>query len=477
MSFDHERENRALGLGQGPAKGWVILGLLAALVALTGGASRFDAIQIIPLRTLAAFFFIPALFYMTAKRAKDERTLLVLFACFVTLVMVQLLPLPPELWKELPGRGDVFRLDAALGFDGVWRPLTMTPTRTWNVLGSLVVPAAGLLLAVACNASALTLLRLIATLGVLSAILGLLQVISGGSSPLYLYELTNRGGAVGILANENHAAFFAACSMLVVASLGIRVREVPGHAWERLIYPAAFFLILIASLTGGSRAGFAASLGAVVMSALVLASAQRTRHSHFAARADSRWLDKHPRVVLALPVVLVLVVAGAFIVLDRTPAFRDIIATDSFADLRWSMWPVMGEMLESHWVLGAGLGSFEQVYQTFEPADLLMPQYVNQAHNDWAQLIIEGGVFAAVLLIGLLAWIVRAVTALFSCRPTRGQAVFWISIFAILGLSSIIDYPLRTPLFQLVGIWLLLALSRDLSDMKVTQTEGIGESS
>jgi len=437
-------------------------------VAFTGGASRFDAVQIIPLRTLAALFFIPARLYMTVRKAKGETVLLGLFACFVSLVVIQLLPLPPELWQELPGRGNIYRLDAALGLDGVWRPLTMTPTRTWNVLGSLVVPAAGLLLAVACNASALTFLRLIAGLGILSAILGLFQVISGTSSPLYLYELTNKGSPVGIFANENHAAFFAACSMLVVTSLGIRLREGSSHAWERLVYPAAFFLILIASLTGGSRAGFAASLGAVAISALMLASTQRRRRGRSAAHVNFRWLDKRPSVVLVLSVVLVVIVAGAFIALDRTPAFRDILSTDSFADLRWSIWPVMAQILHDHWVLGTGFGSFEQVYQTYEPASLLMPQYVNQAHNDWAQLIIEGGVFAAIILTALLVWIARAVVALASRRTTRVQAIFWISIFAILGLSSIIDYPLRTPLFQLVGIWLLLALSRDLRDMNAT---------
>lgn len=468
MSFDHERGIRAPVPGPGPAKAFLILGLLATLVAFTGGASRFDAIQIIPLRTLAALFFIPALLYMTARKAKDELVLLGLFACFVSLVVIQLLPLPPVLWQELPSRGDIYRLDAALGLDGVWRPHTMTPTRTWNALGSLVVPGAGMLLAVACNASALTLLRLIAGLGVLSAILGLFQVMSGNSSPLYLYELTNKGSPVGIFANENHAAFFAACSMLVVVSLGTRLREGSRHAWERLVYPAAFFLILIASLTGGSRAGFAASLGAVVISVLILASTQRARHGRAAARAKSRWLNKRPSVALALSVVLVVVVAGAFIVLDRTPAFRDILATDSFADLRWSIWPVIAEMLGSHWALGTGFGSFEQVYQIYEPASLLMPQYVNQAHNDWAQFVIEGGVFAAIILMAVLVWVARAVIALASRRTTRGQAIFWISIFAILGLSSIIDYPLRTPLFQLIGIWLLLALSRDLRDMNDT---------
>ena len=42
------------------------------------------------------------------------------------------------------------------------------------------------------------------------------------------------------------------------------------------------------------------------------------------------------------------------------------------------------------------------------------------------------------------------------------------SVFVIVGAASFIDYPLRTPLFQLVAVWLLLALSRDIRDMKAT---------
>ncbi|MBO6526338.1 O-antigen ligase family protein [Erythrobacter sp.] len=449
-------------------KSWMILAFFAVIVALAGGASRFDAIQIVPLRSLSAFFLVSSLFYLTRQGLRAERTLIILFTCLTLLVLLQLVPLPPALWQDLPGRTEIAQMDAALGFEAFWRPLSLAPMRSWNVLGSLVVPAAGLLLAIASGVSSLTLLRIIAGLGVLNALLGLLQIVSGESGIFYFYEITNRGSSVGFFANENHAAVFAACSMLVLALLNSKIRESRRAQWERLIYPGAFFLIFFVSLAGNSRAGFVAAVGAVLASSAMLALTQRTRRGLPSANVTRRWFDEHPRLVLAVPLVIVLLTVAAFLALDRTPAARDILARDSFEDLRWSLWPVIVEMLEHHWVLGAGFGSFEQVYHIYEPSSLLLPRYVNQAHNDWAQFIIEGGVLACLLLIGLLIWMASAIGTMSLHRTRRVDAIFWMTIFAIIAAASIVDYPLRTPLFQVITIWLLVALSKDARDMKAT---------
>jgi heme/copper-type cytochrome/quinol oxidase subunit 4 len=468
MVVEHEREEQLAVSREGVGSGWVILSLLAVIVAFTGGASRSDAIQIVALRSFSSLFLIIALFYIRKENLKGNRTLVFLFLCFVLIAAIQLVPLPSWLWQSLPGRGDIFRLDVAIGLDGVWRPLTLTPTRSLNVIGSLVVPASGLLLALAVKVSSLTLLRIIAVLGTFNAILGLLQIVSGNSSSLYLYEITNLGSPVGIFANENHAAIYAACSMLVVAALGLRVREGRSATWERLAYPAAFFLILLVSLVGGSRAGFAASIGVVGVSIAMLKMATRSSGRRTTRDPILRWIDGHPRFLLALPVLILSLTAVTFIALDRAPAFNHILSGDRFADLRWSLSPVILEMAEIHWLLGAGFGSFEQVYYIYEPSALLMPRYINQAHNDWVQLLIEGGLLAVFLLFGLIAWVAKSIVALSSHRSGGAKAIFWVSVFAILGLASLIDYPLRTPAFQLVAVWLLVALSRDVRDTKAT---------
>ena len=451
-----------------PTKRWIFLALLAAVAALLGGASRYDAIQIVPLRALSGLLLIPAIYYLTWHDLKKEAALVSLFGLFVILVGLQLVPLPPDIWHALPGRGAIEQLDAALGYTDVWRPLSMAPMRTWNALGSLVVPAAGLMLAIALRATARDLLQIIAGLGILNAALGLLQVISGRSSPLYFYELTNWGSAVGIFANENHSAVFAACSLLVVARLGLETRRQRSARWLSIFYPASFFFIVLVALVSGSRAGFVACLGAALISAVMFGVSPARRSGKSTPDQLSRWSEQRPYLVVALPFLVLALTIVAFIVLGRAPAFSDILARDSFADLRWSILPVISEMLSTHWLVGSGFGSFEQVYHIHEPSELLMPRYVNQAHNDWLQLVIEGGVLAGALLAGLIVWLVQSMLRIFRVRTRPVLGLFWISIFSIIAAASLVDYPLRTPIFQLVLIWLLLALSRDHRDVEDT---------
>lgn len=449
-------------------KGWLFLGLLALLIAIAGGASRYDAIQIVPLRSLAGLLLIPGIYYLSTKDAKKEVFLVGLFVIFALLIAVQLLPLPPSIWQSLSHRSVVVELDIVLGLENTWRPLTMSPMRTWNALGSLVVPLTGLLLAIAFGATSHALLQLVAALGILNAIMALLQIVGGPFSLLYFYALTNRGGAVGIFANENHAAVFAACSMLVVAELGSRARRGPRAGRASIVYTAGYFLILLSALVGGSRAGFAAAMGALLISFAMLFVYPAVGSKRRAADPIRRWIGDHPYFFRLLPVLTVVVTVLAFVTLERSPAFTDLLKQDSFANLRWSLWPVIGDMLDAHWVVGTGFGSFEQVYKIYEPSELLLPLYVNQAHNDWAQFIIEGGIPALALLIGLVAWVGRAITKLAGSQNLKTTALFWFGIFAIFAGASLIDYPLRTPVFQLIGIWLLLALSKDARGMKAT---------
>lgn len=449
-------------------RSWVIIALFAALLSLTGGASRYDEIQIVALRSLSAVFVIPAIYFVASERLKADRTLAGLFFLYVLLVVIQLIPLPAEIWGKLPGRGDLRQMDVVLGLGDVWRPMTLAPLRTWNVLGSLIVPGMGLLLVITLGVSSNVLMRIVAVLGVSNALLGLFQIASGDSGIFYLYDVTNRGSPVGLFANENHSGIFAACSMLVVTRLGLEAGKVQGAAWGRLFWAMAFFLIFAVSLLSGSRAGFSASVGAMAISITMIALSPRSTGQHALKTRKQGWVDRHPRLLLAIPITLALLTAAAFLTLGRTPAFRDLLSEDSFADLRWSLWPVIVEILETHWIFGAGFGSFEQVYQTYEPTELLMSVYINQAHNDWVQLIIEGGVVAALILLSLFVWMTRAIVALSSSRGTRVRGIFWVSNFAIISAASLIDYPLRTPLFQVVAIWFLLALSRDWRDMNAT---------
>ena len=110
---------------------------------------------------------------------------------------------------------------------------------------------------------------------------------------------------------------------------------------------------------------------------------------------------------------------------------------------------------------GAGFGSFESVYLGFEPFDLLRSTYLNAAHNDLAQIIIEGGMGAIALLVVFFWWWVRTTFVIWSTRSSSqiallGRAATLATGFLL--LASLFDYPLRTPLlacfFAVLAVWM-----------------------
>ena len=453
------------GGGQQRQATLIWLALFAFLVALLGGSSRFDPIQIAVLRPFAALMLIPALYVAKAgdlRRGSGPGLLLGLMALWIAL---QLVPLPPSIWATLPDRAAIANIDELVGIGDVWRPLSLAPFRGYNALFSLIVPASALLLALALRANASTLCLLIVVVGMIDATFVMLQGIGGSQGSFHLFGRLTAGRAAGIFANENHSAIFSALVLLVIARLASYHRVGDGPAWLRLAYAPAFVFILLAVLVSGSRAGLVAGLGAIVAAGTMYR--MRPQPSVGRGRSKRRSAGKQPQARVIMPVSIVVVVSlvAVFFWLDRAPAFADMLSANAFEDLRWQIRPVLHAMLANHWIVGTGFGSFDAVYKIYEPTALLMPQYVNQAHNDWIQLVIEGGLPAVGLLLGLLAWIAKTLRALSKRKdPVAGLLIFWFAVFGILGAASLVDYPLRTPIFQTVFVWLLLALALDSGD-------------
>lgn len=440
----------------------VILAGFALVVALLGGSSRHDAIQLVVLRPASALFLAVPLYFIGRANLTDVKPLLAIFGSFVFWMAVQLVPLPPSIWTSLPGRELIAELDRIAGLEGAWRPLSFTPGRTFNALLALVVPGTALLLAISLGARARHLLLLVAGLGVFNALLGLLQVLDGRFSPLYLYAITNHGSPVGFFANENHAAVFSAISLIIIAKLAAYSKQHREPTLLRLSYAAGYACILLSILVGGSRVGLVSGIFALAISAIIVGNTFRARGDNRDRSRLAVWVRNHPRSLLSLFASTIFLLIGAFVALDRTPALENILSQDPLEDFRWKVLPILQVMIEDHWLFGAGFGSFDKLYLIYEPTEYMRPQYFNQAHNDWAQLIIEGGLPTILLLVWLLAWIANRVWRLAKGADSMlVEFLSWGGIFAIICAASFVDYPLRVPVFQLATVWILLALARE----------------
>ncbi len=459
-SSGSREETLHVSLADGHASMWVWLCLFALVVSFLSGSSRHDAVQLIALRPLAALFLIPALYYLTLEQARKAYALLLILGLTAVWMAIQLMPLPPSVWQGLPYRDLVQELDLLTEAGEVWRPISWVPSRGWNALASLIVPAAALLLALAMRANWRVLLLLVAALGMMDALLGLAQLLSGRTSPLYFYAFTNRGSPVGIFANENHSAVFSAIALLVIVRVGTTLNAIKDPQWLRFAWPPAFLIVLLAILASNSRAGFLMAAVALFGSGLQfwLAATSRRKRAHQGKALQ--WLAQHPRVLLGLFTLLVIGLLTAFYQMEQAPGLEGLIARDTFDDLRASLWPVLSQMMSAHFWFGIGFGSFEEVYHIYEPTALLLPTYVNQAHNDWAQLVIEGGVPAAILLLATLGWMAfRLLSFLRDGAAALPSVIFWGAVIAIICSASLVDYPLRSPIFQIILAWLLLSLA------------------
>lgn len=432
---------------------FALLTVLVVASFLLGGSARADVTSLLVLRPLALVLLAAGFLTLRTAHWEQNRFLLVMAGAVVLLPLLQLIPLPAELWRALSGRSIIAEIDQAAGLGEVSRPMTMTPFETRNALFSLSVPFAVIILGVQLTRENLRyLLILVLALGALSALLGLLQTLSSPTSALYLYRLTNNGSAVGLFANRNHQAFLLA-TMIPMLAYAAASRD--GTLRFRWLLAALGGLILLPLiLITGSRSGLVLAAFALLAMPFMFLPVLSNRLTQSRDGLVASW----PRYLL-IASGIGLVALTAF--LGRALAWQRLGAATPFEDMRFKILPAMWSMIADYMPLGSGLGSFEKVYQIHEPDVLLAPFYMNHAHNDWIEVALTGGIPALVLLgVAIAAFVLRA-RQLFNAghSPSGEFALARTGLLLILlaGFASISDYPLRTPagatLFAIALLW------------------------
>lgn len=418
---------------------FVLLMAFFAILALGGGSARFDVQSVLFVRGAAILLILMAfLLHKDWSLIANWRVTLAISA-IVAIVAVQVIPLPPTIWAQLPGRDPFVPAAALAGIEQPWRPISVTPGATLNALVAWLVPVAAFI-GVRClgRVGRSRLLAAFLILIVISGMIGMMQVAGGPTSPLRLYRITNPDHAVGLFANRNHQAFFLALGFpLLFAVLG-RVRSSQSLI-PRIVLGSASLLLLTMIWMTGSRMGVILSLVSITVSALTF--------PHVISK-DGRILRNF---LIASSLVLAIMFAlGLF----QSEAITRMMAQDPAQDLRVLLWGDLVKLMGDYFPVGSGFGSFPVIYQHVERAEMLDPRYVNHAHNDLVELAIEGGLAAISLALAFLAWWIAFVVRAYR-NPKRGSGTVVRAKVAAIGtglllLSCLTDYPLRTPLLSAV---------------------------
>lgn len=368
-----------------------------------------------------------------AARDQQDRRVWAVLGLLCGLILTQLIPVPPPVWTHLPGRAAVASIYAAAGEPLPWLPVSLTPGATERFLFGLL-PAAALLLAFgSLDAAARRRIVLVAVgAGLMNAALGLVQWSGGPGSALRFYASASRQDAVGFFANRNHYAAFLymLIPLAAVTVAGSKASWRTGAACVLTVLP-----LLAGIMMSGSRAGWALGFLAVAGSAWIVGGALPPRPGPIRKLAPLLALAASAGFLLAM-------VIAAVVLLPR-------LQSDSLAsDLRWQINATTWTAIKAYFPAGSGFGSFQQVYAIVEKPGDVMAAMVNNAHDDWLEIILEAGLPGAVLLGAALVTLIRQTAK--SLRMRGGPAdkirmdratllVFWLC-----ALHSCVEYPLRT---------------------------------
>ncbi len=451
--------------------------MLAAFIAcafLMGGSARPDTQSLILLRPIAILMGAYALIAITREQWANIKWPAIMLGMLGVVIALQLIPLSPDNWGSLPMRGAIAEIGRVFGIEEIWRPVSLAPERTLNALFSLVVPAAALVLfAVQERYNYRSVLLVLICAAIASAALGIAQLSGPSEGVLYTYRITNNGSAVGLLANRNHQAVFLAVTayMAVWFALTELKREWPRPI-RLALCGAAVLLGVVVVLVIGSRAGLAAL--AIAGAASIY---QAWKAGLFKAKPGRKSLpDIYRKGLMALALLLIAIVIFVIfqsrsLSIDR---MFDTIGDSSTTDLRASLAPVLWQMMIDFMPFGSGFGSFEDVYRLYEPFEALTPRYVNQAHNDWAQFIIEGGLAGLALMFAFIFWFVRRLMQSRSAAihsTQRDRAALAGVVLIVLGMASIVDYPLRTPALAAYAAVLIAIIESSVRSQIGTQKQ------
>lgn len=441
---------------------FALLGFLA-LCLLGGGGPRADALSLLYLRPAAIICIAVFLVTRGPWEFRPFKPLFILLGLFAGAMAIQLIPLPPDVWLSLPGHNRYGEAAAAAGLPQPWRPISLTPDLTLNSLLALL-PALTVLVGIAgIRADQRAALLPVLLAGVAATvILAVAQVSSSRSSALYLYAVTHDQAAVGLFANRNHQAALLAMAfpMLRMWTLG-RPRN---RQFERVRFWIAigFGCVLVpAILVTGSKAGVA--LGLVGLGAAVAIAPPRL------GGAWPAWKQMLlVAILLAIPIALV----SAAILLGRAEALDrlNVFSENYMQEQRIENTPLMLRMAADFFPFGSGFGSFDPVFRGYEPDERLTLTYFNHAHNEAIELVLTGGLAALLVLALFLGWLFRRTIIAFF-RPRNGThathlARLGSTMVMMTFIASLVDYPLRTPLFGAIFAiacgWLAAGTNRAL---------------
>lgn len=276
-------------------------------------------------------------------------------------------------------------------------------------------------------------IMVILVFGGVIAFVGILQKLA---SPDTIYGILKHSGAIpfGPYINSHHFA-----SLMVLIS-GIAIAHLLGNAVTKQIK----LLVAISATLMAIAVPFTSSRGGVIAYVAMLFVAALAWFYRGKEKERRSWIR-----ILAGGAGLALVVIGSLVYLGGEASMLRGLgiqnATDDISSGRFHFWSVAWQIFLANPILGTGFDSFAMAFTRFDTQSGMFR--VEQAHNDYLQMLSDGGIIAFLITIGFIGSLVRK--ALKRIWEESDDLVRTTVIGGLAGcvgifVHSLFDFPLRT---------------------------------
>jgi O-antigen ligase len=291
----------------------------------------------------------------------------------------------------------------------------------------------------------------LAVSGFIMAVFAVVQNLSG-TGLIYWFHRPRFGGMIfGPFTNRNHFAaqmnmLFGVALALVLGGARQPGREGEETTWREKVARLSdrglsqTILLGFAAIVIGSATCLSLSRGGITSLAAALGAAG------VVVTVRSRTVEKRRSVVtVALLVIAMVVWLGWQPVLERLGSLT-ILTTDPLRNSRITTTLATLRLWLASPFAGCGFGTFEHVFPLFQIAELQFGRFLH-AHNDYAQLLAEGGAIGAALAAWLAVRLARTIRQyLPSAADNRiGFAGGLLVGILAIALHSAVDFSLHKP--------------------------------
>jgi O-antigen ligase len=274
--------------------------------------------------------------------------------------------------------------------------------------------------------------KLITGYGGLLAAFAVVQGMAPNGKLYWIYALEQGGSIYGPYVNRNHYA--GLMEMLTPFPL-VLAASTFTDANRKLVVAGVAALMAGSIFLSGSRGGMAAFVAQIVVLSVLLVR-----------KREGSWKQPLMLAGFLAVVILFLLWIGGNEVTRRLMTIHSEAREELSGGVRMTIDRDSLRMLIKRPILGWGLGTFPIVYPEFR--SFYTTFFVNQAHNDYLQLLVETGLAGFAIAVWFMVLLIRqAASKLKNWTDTATGSLTVAALLGIVGIlvHSFLDFNLQIP--------------------------------